>query len=163
MNISGVSLSPGTSSRLGISVKLIDVDDSVLSRYPHPVDRDCYLSTDVKFKFLNYEDDYQYSISNCYFEAAMQKAVETCDCLPGLYVVSDSETACEGPSLKCFFDILAKTGSNFFKSSFLNPRKLTFQETIEISRILLLTPVNLACPLAMNRFIQLKPLHHPFQ
>ena len=108
MQQSGISIAPGSSNRLGVGVNLIDVDPAVLRWYPNPADRECYTSSDINLQFLSYDNDRQYSISNCYFEAALQTALERCECSPGFYAVSDQP--CQGPGLKCFYDIMNRIG-----------------------------------------------------
>ena len=86
----------------------MDINEEVISRYPYPEDRKCYKNSDISFKFLSYENDYQYSMSNCLVEASLQSAETQCGCVPGGLKASDNQ--CQGPKLKCFTDIMNMIG-----------------------------------------------------
>ena len=108
--IIGLKIGPGTSNQLGIGVQIMDIDQAVLSRYPEPEDRKCYENSDINFKFLLYENDFHYSMSNCLVEASIQSAERQCGCIPGEIKASDNP--CQGPRLKCFTDIMNMIGTN---------------------------------------------------
>ena len=84
----GVSVAPGTASQLGVSVSISDIAPSALRRYTEPAQRKCYLDTDIELSYLPYEDEFHYSMSNCLFEAVMQRARTECGCLPGPFSTS---------------------------------------------------------------------------
>jgi len=53
----------------------------------------------------------RYEMSNCLFEATLQKIEASCNCTPKYFVdISDGFEACEGSSKKCMNDFLAQIG-----------------------------------------------------
>ena len=109
----GISLAPGTSNQLGVSVKIMTVDPAVLTRDTDPVTRNCYLNQDVSFKYLPYEEDYHYSMSNCLFEASMQSAEEKCGCVARTFQNGDrDQSSCSPQKLYCFQNVLDLIGQH---------------------------------------------------
>ena len=104
----------------------MDFQDGLLMnlRYPTPEDRKCYKNTDINFKFLSYENDFHFSISNCLVEASMQSAETQCGCVPGALKVSDNQ--CHGSSLQCFTNSMNMIGT-FNANLHLENRRYTNQ------------------------------------
>ena len=52
----------------------------------------------------------RYQFGNCLFEAAYEKIVETCQCLPSYHVAGGEYQECQGDNKTCMNKILARIG-----------------------------------------------------
>ena len=104
---SAVTVMPGFQTQLGVSVKLTKTSSNAINRFS-PKDRKCWSQSEVAFKYLPYSYFYQYSMSNCLFEAAMQEAKENCGCIPGY--IRAGENPCFGRNLSCYNHIIRNIG-----------------------------------------------------
>ena len=107
MEQSGISVQPGTATKLGVSTTLMTTSEDAIQRFG-PYERKCWVSSEIGFSFIPYDNWYQYSMTNCLFEAAMQEANRTCDCIPSF--IKPSEKQCFGKKLKCYFNIVDSLG-----------------------------------------------------
>jgi hypothetical protein len=104
---SAIKVQPGTSTQLAVSATLIITSANAITPFT-PNDQKCWTNSEIDFKFISYEELYHYSMTNCLFEAAMQEANMTCQCIPGY--IQPSFNQCFGKGLKCFNRIIANLG-----------------------------------------------------
>ena len=107
MEQSGINIQPGTATKLGVSSTLIRTTEDAVKRFK-PHERKCWVESEIGFHYIPYDMWYQYSMTNCLFEAAMQEANRTCDCIPSF--IKESAKPCFGKKLKCYYDIIEKIG-----------------------------------------------------
>ena len=101
MSQSAIQVSPGTDIRIAISPTIITADN--LTKRFDPVDRQCYFENEFHFQYLT-DADFQYQMSNCLFEALMQKTIHECECHPlpvGSLKFNLSQHSCYGKKLSC--------------------------------------------------------------
>ena len=109
MEQSGINIQPGTATKLGVSSTFLRTTEDAVKRFS-PYERKCWVESEIGFEFIPYEYWYQYSMSNCLYEAAMQEAFRTCDCIPTFII--DSSNPCFGSNLRCYFNIIERIGNN---------------------------------------------------
>ena len=109
MEQSGINIQPGAVTKLGVSSTLLRTTDDAVKRFK-PYERKCWVESEIRLKFVPYEYWYQYSMSNCLLQAALQEAHRTCDCIPS-YIL-DSGKPCYGKKLRCYFNIIERIGNN---------------------------------------------------
>ena len=108
MEQSGINIQPGTATKLGVSSTLIRTTEEAIKRFK-PYERNCWVESEIGFHYIPYDMFFQYSMSNCLFEAAMQEAHKTCDCIPSF--IKESTNPCFGKELKCYYNIIKKLGN----------------------------------------------------
>ena len=121
MSQSAIQVSPGTDIRIAISPTIITADN--LTKRFDPVDRQCYFENEFHFQYLS-DDAFQYQMSNCLFEALMQKTIHECECHPlpvGSLKFNLSQHSCYGKKLSCEIKNLSKN----HRSNFLQVLSLT--------------------------------------
>ena len=104
---SGINVQPGTITKIGVSSTLIRTTEEAVKRFT-PYERKCWIESEIGFHYIPYDNWYQYSMPNCLFEAAMQEAHRTCDCIPSF--IRESTNPCFGKKLKCYYNIMEKLG-----------------------------------------------------
>ena len=98
---SAVHVSPGTDVRIAITPTIITAKN--ITRRFDPINRQCYFGGEFDFQYLPY-GSFGYQMSNCLFEASMQKAISQCKCfpLPIAYLNFNlSYHSCLGKKLSC--------------------------------------------------------------
>ena len=101
MSQSAVQISPGTDVRIAISPTIISAKNN--SKRFDPNHRQCYFEDEFEFKFLP-DEDFKYQMSNCLFEALMERTIYTCGCHPlpvGSLKFNLSQHSCYGKNLTC--------------------------------------------------------------
>ena len=80
-----------------------------------PQNRQCYREDEFNFNYLP-DTDFRYQMSNCLFEALVQKTIDECNCIPlalgsnGFNLSMNSNISyCYGKSHTCEKDIFSKT------------------------------------------------------
>ena len=120
MSQSAIQVSPGTDVRIAISPTIITADKDRIERFD-PINRTCYFENEFHFQYLP-DDDFQYQMSNCLFEALMQKTIHECECHPlpvGSLKFDLSQRSCYGKKLSCELKNLSKKDrSNFLHKYF---------------------------------------------
>ena len=102
MSQSAIQVSPGTDIRIAISPTIITADKDRIERFD-PINRTCYFENEFHFQYLS-DDAFQYQMSNCLFEALMQKTIHECECHPlpvGSLKFNLSQHSCYGKKLSC--------------------------------------------------------------
>ena len=96
-----IDLLPGYHFSIKVSHQVKDISEALQTEDIEL--RGCKLSSEIEgFNFLN-----NYSKSGCEFECAMQKAMDTCQCLPWFYgIESNDSQICDWFGSKCFNDIM---------------------------------------------------------
>ena len=116
MSQSAIQVSPGTDIRIAISPTIITADKDRIERFD-PINRTCYFENEFHFQYLP-DDDFQYQMSNCLFEALMQKTIQECECHPlpvGSLKFDLSQRSCYGKKRSCEIKKLSKNHRiNFF-------------------------------------------------
>ena len=107
MEQSGIKIQTGAAIKLGVSSTLTRTSEDAVRRFS-PYERKCWVESEIRFYFIPYEQLYHYSMPNCLFEAAMQEAYQTCDCIPSF--IYQTQNQCFGKKLRCYFDIIEKLG-----------------------------------------------------
>ena len=101
MSQSALQVSPGTDIRIAISPTIISAKNN--SKRFDPVNRQCYFENEFHFHYLP-DEDFKYQMSNCLFEALMQKTIHGCGCHPlpvGSLKFNLSLHSCYGKKLSC--------------------------------------------------------------
>ena len=101
MSQSAVQVSPGTDVRIAISPTIISAKNSI-KRFD-PMNRQCYFKDEFDFQFLP-DGEFGYEMSNCLYEALMQRTIDVCECHPlsvGSFQFNLSIHSCYGKKLTC--------------------------------------------------------------
>ena len=108
MRQSSVKISPGTDVSIAVTPTIISTKNN--AKHFDPVYRQCYFENEFDLQYLPYKD-FGYQMSNCLFEALMQRAINACDCHP-LPIESLkfnlSEHSCFGKKLSCEKKFISK-------------------------------------------------------
>ena len=101
MSQSAVQVSPGSDLRIAITPTIFTATKN--SERFDPINRQCYFEKEISFQYLP-DEDFQYQMSNCLFEALMQKTIRDCECHPlpiGFLKFNLSQHNCYGKKLSC--------------------------------------------------------------
>ena len=117
MNQIGINIAPGTDVQVAIIPTIIDTDEEAFT-YFDPPKRECYNESEFQFDFLP-NTNFQYQMSNCLFEALVERTIEDCSCQP--LVISSlklnlSIPSCFGTKISCEKNIFSK----FLRYKFFN-------------------------------------------
>ena len=117
MNQIGIKVAPGADVQIAVNPTIIDIEETAKKRF-QPLERECYTQEEFKFTHLP-EEDFKYQMSNCLFEALVERTIEDCSCQP--LVISSlklnlSIPSCFGTKISCEKNIFSK----FLRYKFLN-------------------------------------------
>lgn len=123
----------GSLTQLAVSTSMTSIEPSAVTTFL-PMERKCWEQKEINLSYLEYADGYRYEMSNCLYEATMQKAFTECGCYPGCsrsfpnktFIsgnMNPSYVPCRGKSLNCFNNIFDKIGKSHIRSD-LSLRKL---------------------------------------
>ena len=101
MRQGGVNVAPGTDVQIAISPTIIEILDGA-KRFD-PLDKNCYLPNEFKLIYLP-EANFRYQMSNCLFEALVQRAIDKCQCNPlplDSLNFNLSQPSCYGDLINC--------------------------------------------------------------
>ena len=100
MSQAGISVSPGTIVKIGVSPQIIEIEPSALTRFS-PEARDCYdVSDRIDLQHLP-QEEFRYAMSNCLFEALVQETEKNCSCTPNSVGFNVTTESCHGKKLTC--------------------------------------------------------------
>ena len=115
LSLKEVDISPGSVFQVAVTPTLMSTTPEAISRFS-PRERGCYVEKELPLKYLP-ERFYRYEMSNCLFEAAYERVLKECRCLPSFHApieaIEDGYNAtstCKGPSLSCMKRILGLLG-----------------------------------------------------
>ena len=109
MNQIGINIAPGTDVQVAIIPTIIDTDEEAFT-YFDPPKRECYNESEFQFDFLP-NTNFQYQMSNCLFEALVQKTIKECGCNPnalGALNFNLTGIPCYGKNITCQNEIFSK-------------------------------------------------------
>ena len=101
MRQSSVKISPGTDVSIAVTPTILSTKNNA-KRFD-PIYRQCYFEKEFDLQYLPYKD-FGYQMSNCLFEAVMERTIYTCDCHPlpvGFLKFNLSQHSCHGKKLLC--------------------------------------------------------------
>ena len=111
MKNSGININTGQCNNLVVSSTLMNTTESVKSRFP-PSDRNCYFEDEIQLLHLPHGNSFRYDISNCLFEATLQKIEVDCQCVPAYFQDTvPNVPVCIGASINCMKQLKAEMGS----------------------------------------------------
>jgi len=110
MSIKELDISPGSVFQIAVTPTLMDTTAEAKKRFT-PIDRGCYVEGELPLKYLP-DNFYRYEMSNCLFEAAYEKIIEECHCMPSFHQLAHKDVSeiCTGPGLTCMNKILRFIG-----------------------------------------------------
>ena len=101
---------------IAIKPSLLNTTEQAISRFTNPLIRNCYTDDEFKFKYLNKQLGYRYSMKNCIYESLVQQSLQDCDCIPHFVSMEGEKPAwfnfsdlCFGHKLGCFYGISRDT------------------------------------------------------
>ena len=118
MSQSAIQVSPGTDVRIAITPTIITAKNN--SERFDPINRQCYFEKEISFQYLP-DEDFQYQMSNCLFEALMQETILKCGCHPlpiGSLKFNLSQHSCYGKELSCEKKYISKYLRRFLDNQF---------------------------------------------
>ncbi len=74
-----------------------------------PMERGCYVEGEQPLEYLP-SKFYRYEMSNCLFEAAYERILQECKCMPSFHQLAHELGICTGPGLTCMNRILRFIG-----------------------------------------------------
>ncbi|TRY75809.1 hypothetical protein TCAL_07005 [Tigriopus californicus] len=106
MKHTGIQIQTGQSVQVAVSPTLIDTTQPCKRRFS-PKKRQCYFQDEIDLRHFPHDQGYRYEMSNCLFEATLQKIEETCGCTPVKYIdVVEGFEACEGAEKECMNNLI---------------------------------------------------------
>ena len=111
MKNSGININTGQSNNLVVTATLMNTSEAVRNRF-FPQQRNCYFEDEIQLLHLPQENSFRYDISNCLFEATLQKIEENCHCVPAYFQDTVPEVpVCTGSSINCMKQLKEEMGS----------------------------------------------------
>ena len=111
MKNSGININTGQCNNLVVSATLMNTSEAVRNRFS-PQQRNCYFEDEIQLLHLPHENSFRYDISNCLFEATLQKIEENCHCVPAYFQDTVPDVlVCTGPSINCMKQLKDEMGS----------------------------------------------------
>ena len=111
MKNSGININTGQSNNLVVTATLMNTSEAVRNRF-FPQQRNCYFEDEIQLLHLPQENSFRYDISNCLFEATLQKIEENCHCVPVYFQDTVPDVpVCTGPSINCMKQLKDEMGS----------------------------------------------------
>ena len=110
MSIKELDISPGSVFQVAVTPTLMSTTPEAISRFD-PLDRGCYIEGELPLQYLP-SVYYRYEMSNCLFEAAYERILKDCRCMPSFHQLAHEEVTeiCSGPSHTCMNKILRFIG-----------------------------------------------------
>ena len=111
MKNSGININTGQCNNLVVSATLMNTSEAVRNRFS-PQQRNCYFEDEIQLLHLPQDNSFRYEISNCLFEATLQKIEENCHCVPAYFQDTVPEVpVCTGSSINCMKQLKEEMGS----------------------------------------------------
>ena len=111
MKNSGININTGQCNNLVVSATLMNTSEAVRNRFS-PQQRNCYFEDEIQLLHLPHINSFRYEISNCLFEATLQKIEENCHCVPAYFQDTVPEVpVCIGSSINCMKQLKEEMGS----------------------------------------------------
>ena len=111
MKNSGININTGQCNHLVVATTLMNTTESVKNRF-RPSDRHCYFEDEIELLHLPRDYSFRYEISNCMYEATLQRIEVDCQCVPSYFQdMRPNVSVCTGSSINCMKQLKAEMGS----------------------------------------------------
>ena len=103
MNMDGFYQAPGEEAIIALHPTIINTTERAVKGFDISR-RDCYSTGEFRLKYLNRDRGFKYSMSNCLYQAFLDKVMTNCSCIPTLILTLHKEhplPLCKGKKLSC--------------------------------------------------------------
>ena len=109
MRNTGINVEVGQTNNIVVVPTLMSTTDGARSRF-NPQERQCYFEDEITLKHLPHDNSFRHDISNCLFEATLQKIESECQCIPTYFTDVSEFPSCQGQQVSCMNDLKERIG-----------------------------------------------------
>ena len=109
MRNTGINIEVGQSNNIVVKPTLMSTTEGARSRF-NPQERQCYFEDEITLKHLPHDNSFRHDISNCLFEATLQKIESECQCIPTYFTDVSEFPSCQGQQVSCMNDLKERIG-----------------------------------------------------
>ncbi|XP_059078307.1 uncharacterized protein LOC131876825 [Tigriopus californicus] len=113
MKHSGVQIETGQSVQIAVTPSLIETTNPCKRRFT-PEKRQCYFKDEINLRHFPSTLGYRYEMSNCLYEATLQKVERECGCTSAQFRyehIQPQYPSCEAANKKCMNDLIDLMGT----------------------------------------------------